>query len=52
MHMEEIYVRGAFEAGASGYVVKDARPSELVHAIEAVRRGEDYVMTGVTRKNR
>jgi two-component system NarL family response regulator len=52
MHTEEIYVRGALEAGASGYLVKDARPNELVRAIEAVYRGEDYVMTGLPRQNR
>ena len=46
MHAEEQYVRGALEAGASGYVVKDARPSDLVAAIEAVHRGEQYVMAG------
>jgi CheY-like chemotaxis protein len=46
MHGEDVYIRGALEAGASGYVVKDARPSELVAAIEAVHRGEQYVMVG------
>ena len=52
MHMEEVYVRGALEAGASGYLVKDARPNELVRAIEAVHGGEEYVMTGAIRKIR
>ncbi len=52
MHMEEVYVRGALEAGASGYLVKDARPNELVRAIEAVYSGEDYVMTGAAPKVR
>ncbi|MBI3766898.1 MAG: response regulator transcription factor [Deltaproteobacteria bacterium] len=52
MHMEEIYVRGALAAGASGYLVKDARPNELVRALEAVHRGEPYVMTGSAQKNR
>lgn len=52
MHMEEIYVRGALEAGASGYLVKDARPNELVAAIEAVQRGERYLMTDAKGKNR
>ena len=46
MHGDEAYVRNALEAGASGYVVKDARPSELVEAIEAVHRGEQYIMVG------
>jgi len=52
MHMEEVYVRGALEAGASGYLVKDARPNELVRAIEAVQSGERYVMTGAAPKLR
>jgi DNA-binding NarL/FixJ family response regulator len=43
MHKEEAYVRGALEAGASGYLVKDARPSDLVDAIETVYRGEEYL---------
>jgi len=52
MHMEEVYVRGALEAGASGYLVKDARPNELVRAIETVQSGERYVMTGAAPKLR
>src|SRR5438477_2663285 len=52
MHMEEVYVRGALEAGASGYLVKDARPNDLVEAIETVYRGEQYLMTGVPGRNR
>jgi NarL family two-component system response regulator LiaR len=52
MHTEEVYVRGALEAGASGYLVKDARPNELVRALEAVHRGDPYVVTGATQKNR
>jgi len=46
MHAEDVYVRGALEAGATGYVMKDARPSELVAAIEAVYRGDQQVMVG------
>ncbi len=52
MHMEEIYVRGALDAGASGYLVKDARPTELVTAIESVHRGERFLMTDPKGKNR
>jgi two-component system invasion response regulator UvrY len=52
MHMEEVYVRGALDAGASGYLVKDARPNELVAAIEAVHRGERYLMAELKGKNR
>jgi DNA-binding NarL/FixJ family response regulator len=52
MHKDQAYVRGAMEAGASGYVVKDSRPSDLVAAIEAVHRGEQYIEAGLTAKNR
>ena len=52
MHMEEIYVRGALDAGAIGYLVKDARPNDLVQAIETVYRGERYLMTDAKGKNR
>jgi len=52
MHRDEMYVRGALEAGAAGYLVKDARPNDLVAAIEAVHRGERYVAPGMPDKNR
>jgi two-component system, NarL family, response regulator NreC len=37
------YVREAFEAGASGYVLKEAADNEVVSAIRAVAAGERYV---------
>ena len=37
------YVREAFEAGASGYVLKEAADTEVVGAIRAVAAGERYV---------
>ncbi len=37
------YVRAAFEAGASGYVLKEAADTEVVAAIRAVSAGERYV---------
>jgi two-component system, NarL family, response regulator NreC len=37
------YVREAFEAGASGYVLKEAADTEVVGAVRAVARGERYV---------
>ena len=37
------YVREAFDAGASGYVLKDAADNEVVGAIRAVAAGERYV---------
>ena len=37
------YVREAFAAGASGYVLKEAADSEVVGAVRAVALGERYV---------
>jgi DNA-binding NarL/FixJ family response regulator len=37
------YVRAAFEAGASGYVLKEAADTEVVAAIREVARGGRYV---------
>lgn len=41
-------VRQALIAGASGYVVKGARASELVDAVRAVARGDRYLHSSVT----
>jgi two-component system response regulator NreC len=37
------YVREAFDAGASGYVLKEAADTEVVAAVRAVAAGERYV---------
>jgi two-component system response regulator NreC len=37
------YVREAFEAGASGYVLKEAVDTEVVDAVRAVASGERYL---------
>ena len=42
-HAEPIYVRKSLEAGARGYVSKNAPPEELTCAIRAVLRGRTYV---------
>ena len=43
MHDDPQYVREAFEAGASGYVLKDAADTEVVDAVRTVAAGERYV---------
>ncbi len=43
MHDDPRYVRDAFSAGASGYVLKEAADAELVAAIQEVARGGSYV---------
>jgi two-component system, NarL family, nitrate/nitrite response regulator NarL len=47
MHRDPETVRRAFMAGAAGYVIKSARAPELVEAIRAVARGDQYVHSGV-----
>lgn len=49
MHEDGGLLREALRAGAAGYVVKRAAESELMTAIQAVRRGELYVHPALTR---
>ena len=44
------YVYGALAAGASGFVLKRAEPSELVAAIRTVVAGESLVLPALTRR--
>ena len=48
MHTAEEYVFEVLDAGASGYVVKQSAPNELVTAIHAVSRGETYLSPKVS----
>jgi len=43
MHPDVTYATRAFEAGASGYVLKHSAPSELVTAIHEAVKGKTYV---------
>jgi len=43
MHPDPSYAAAAFEAGASGYVLKHAAPSELVTAIHDALEGKQYI---------
>jgi DNA-binding NarL/FixJ family response regulator len=42
-----IFIDAALEAGARGYLLKDAQPEELVRAIGAVHRGERFFSTRI-----
>jgi DNA-binding NarL/FixJ family response regulator len=44
------YVFRALRAGASGYVLKDIEPRDLVDAVRAVARGDAMLAPGVTRR--
>ena len=47
MHADSGFVMAALEAGASGYVLKDAAKQELLHAICTVMKGQVYLSPGV-----
>lgn len=49
MHDDEGYLRQAFRAGAAGYVLKKAADAELISAVHAVMRGENYIHPAMTR---
>ncbi|MFC7464361.1 response regulator [Brachybacterium sp. GCM10030252] len=44
------YVYDALQAGASGFLLKDAPPEELVHAVRVVAAGDALLSPGITRK--
>jgi DNA-binding NarL/FixJ family response regulator len=44
------YVYGALRAGASGFLVKDTEPAELIHAVRVVARGDALLAPSVTRR--
>jgi DNA-binding NarL/FixJ family response regulator len=44
------YVVDALRAGASGFLLKDVRPDELIHAIKVVARGDALLAPSVTRR--
>ncbi len=48
MHSDKRFVRGMFEAGASGYLLKDCAFEELVRAIRAVSNGQFYVSPAIS----
>lgn len=50
MHAEPVYVSRALQAGARGYVSKNAAPDELLHAIEAVLAGRSYIEAEIERE--
>jgi DNA-binding NarL/FixJ family response regulator len=49
-HNSEEYIRAALNAGADGYVLKDATRADLLQAIRAVLSGQTYLCSSVTAK--
>jgi len=47
---EDEYIFAAIQAGASGFLVKDTEPEDLVSAIRIVARGDALLSPGVTRR--
>ncbi len=50
VHSEEEYVLSSLEAGANGYVLKDATHIELIAAAERVLAGKTYLSPEITEK--
>lgn len=50
MHDDEEYLYHAFKSGATGYILKNAKDDELLHAIRAVMKGEIYIHSKVSTK--
>jgi DNA-binding NarL/FixJ family response regulator len=44
------YVYGALQAGASGFLLKNASPEDLVHAVRVVAAGDALLAPSVTRR--
>ena len=49
-HDADEYVFAALRAGASGFLLKDVRPPDLVEAIRVVARGDALLAASVTRR--
>jgi len=48
MHADAEYVREAFRAGATGYVLKNAAAADLVAAVRHVLQGDSYLSAPLT----
>ena len=46
----EDYLFGALQAGASGFLLKNARPEDLIDAVRVVARGDALLSPEVTRR--
>ena len=46
----DAYVYDALRAGASGFLLKDTPPEDLVAAVRVVARGDALIAPGVTKR--
>jgi len=49
VHNEKVYVDRAMNAGAKGYITKQAHPEMLIEAIQKIAEGEVYIEQGLIR---
>jgi len=49
MHSDKRFIRGALQAGASGFLLKDCAFKELTRAVEAVYHNQTYLSSPVAR---
>ncbi len=49
-HTDDGYLQQLLEAGASGYVLKQSAPTELINAIRTIASGNAYIDPTLTRK--
>lgn len=49
-HTEDGYLQQLLRAGASGYVLKQSAPAELIHAIRTIAAGNTYLDPAITEK--
>jgi len=50
MHEESQYALRVIKSGAAGYMTKDCVPTDLVHAVEKVIKGERYITPSLADK--
>lgn len=50
MHKSDEYVRASMDAGADGYILKEAAPEDFFEAIHGILQGKTYLGTDVPAK--
>jgi DNA-binding NarL/FixJ family response regulator len=46
----DAYLHDAIRAGASGFLLKDVRPAELIHAVSTIAAGDTLLAPAITRR--